>query len=373
MKQKIISMLLVLTIGLTTIIPAYGLDASDMSENSNLCTCDVDAIVNALMDISVDKESYDFGDVDFSLLSVGENIPVYRCENDALSLVEFKMYPIFSGSELVAFAVVSDSGTEYVSAQIFRNIADDVNALNIAWDDALYFVYDSNGFNVVCDTEVSTLSPLVDNSCTDTYVPASNDSMDYAVVLGENEVQLTNYDTYSIQPRISNYISTPVTAITQVPSLYNHLCWAASVACIGRALTGTIYSASTVAKRYYGSESDFDYPAYCSQARDALKNIYGVSYNTYPSVPSDTRIRNNISGGYPLYGQFEGDGVSHAVVIYSSDSYSGYIGIMDPYTASKFNIYQKYNSSKGVWTYGYTNPYVNGGTIYLTQHVCKSE
>lgn len=56
MKWKIISMLLVLTIGLSAIIPASGLDVTDMSADSNLMI--------RSWSIDADEEMF-IGDIDY--------------------------------------------------------------------------------------------------------------------------------------------------------------------------------------------------------------------------------------------------------------------------------------------------------------------
>lgn len=56
MKRKIISMLLVLTIGLSAIIPASGLDVTDMSADSNLMI--------RSWSIDADEEMF-IGDIDY--------------------------------------------------------------------------------------------------------------------------------------------------------------------------------------------------------------------------------------------------------------------------------------------------------------------
>lgn len=56
MKRKIISMLLVLTIGLSAIIPASGLDVTDMSADSNLTI--------RSWSIDADEEMF-IGDIDY--------------------------------------------------------------------------------------------------------------------------------------------------------------------------------------------------------------------------------------------------------------------------------------------------------------------
>lgn len=329
---------------------------------------DLAAIKKGVGSILDAPEDFGFGDLDFSRLTIGTSIPVYEYKDNAVQLNSFRMYPLFIQSELVAFAVVSASTYGDISAQIYRNIADDVNSTGARISDAVYFIYDSDGFNIVYNGQKHLLSPILDNQFEDKYSATQDNQEVCPVVLGMNLAPLDCSEMYTARSANSNYVYVSVPLKSQYPSTYKNLCWAASVACIGQTLTGTNKSAADVAKAYKGS--NYQQAAYCSEARAALKNIYSVTYTHYPSKPSESRMNTNISDGYPIYGQFQGN-VTHAVVIYGINMVSGFISVMDPYTNTKIAVYSKYDSGQGQWSYGYANPYDQNDVIYLREHICK--
>ena len=366
---KIISTLLTLILILSELTPmCLALNQPDDSFSDALTGYDEYAIIDALHEILTAEDAYDFPDVDLSSISVSQDIPVYEFDGSISQNLSFKMYPLLSDGELFAFAVVMDFGTEDASAQIYCNIAEDVISAGIDPADPVYFVYDCNGFNLVYGNQITLLSSIPDNPFNVEFQPAEDGMETEPVAYSASPHSIEDLPDTGLSLTASSFIYiSDVPVVSQQADKYDHLCWAACVACIGEVLTGIEFTAVEVAEKYKGD--DFDEAAYCSEALEALELIYDIEYTYVAAVPSSSRIYNCISEGYPLYGQFEGSSVTHAAVIYGINITYGTISIMDPYTESKITASYGYDSNTGEYTYGYANPYSSNTAIYLLEHL----
>ena len=155
------------------------------------------------------------------------------------------------------------------------------------------------------------------------------------------------------------YYSLNVSYVSQATN--SNYCWASSVACIGNFLKNKSYTGEYVAQYVYGT--NYDQGATPAQALAALKNIYGVSYTYYSTVPSDNTILNSISSlRRPLYSRWSSSAGSHATVIDGINVIAGYITIMNPasgFMSASANgssyTYISLNSGNTFTLYAYAN------------------
>ena len=368
--MRIITLILtVVTIVTNTMIPVAANAEFTEKEENGFSEKDYVAIIESLCAIAIDKEDYGFEDIDFYKLYLGNAFPVYEYENGNLNEVTFKFYPLYIQNELVAVAIANRVDGEQCSAQISRRIAFDINQAGAEINDEVCCVYDAEGLKLLCNGKFNLLSKTIDNHFCEILSPNDIVLTGKTAKLASDRVALSTdlmIEYTSLQAQ--NYYAVTVTSVSQNYPTYQHLCWAASVACIGNKIKSKSKTAYNVACAYRPGNPD--QAGYTSDAVSALSSIYGVSYYGYSARPSDTRILTNITDGYPIYGQFTGGYISHAVVIYGISVTGGYISIMDPFTPGKYTIYSAYDSTNVCYTYAYISPYASSTTIYLRGHAC---
>lgn len=360
MKKRLVGIIVVIALVLSSFsTTCFAADLVDMEVSSTSQQLDdQQTIIRTLQDISQAKEEFGFDNIDFSQIAIGANVPVYEYVDGSIKDGSYRMYPLYENNQLIAVAVVTPLEDNQKMAQIYRNIADDVNKLNLQAGDLLYFVYDVDGFNIVCNNRAVLLSHIDDESLQDKFYP---DRLKSTVDMASWDCNILSLgytdpiDVYSANAQ--TYYSINVTSVHQGEG--TQLCWAASITCIGNYRTGRNATLNDVRN---GDTS----AASLSYAITRLNSFYGLQYTYISSVPSDNRMFSNIINGWPLYACFHNNAVSHAVVIYGINIVSGYITVMDPFKPSKLTAYSA--SYENTSTYGYTSPYSNTGPIYLYQH-----
>lgn len=360
MKKRLVGFMVVIALVLSAFSgTCFAADLVDMEVSStNQQLDDQQTIIRTLQDISQAKEEFGFDNIDFSQITIGANVPVYEYVDGSMKDGSYRMYPLYENNQLIAFAVVTPLEDNQKMAQIYRDIADDVNKLNLQAGDLIYFVYDVDGFNIVCNNRSVLLSQIDEESLQDKFYPDRLRSTIDMASWNCNVLPLGYTDPIGVySANAQTYYSLNVPNVHQGDG--TNLCWAASVACIGNYLKGQNASVTTIAN---GSTS----AAYLSTAISRLNSYYGLSYSNINAAPSDSRIFENIYHGWPMYACFHNKYVSHAVVIYGVNAVSGYITVMDPYKPSKLTAYSA--SYQNTSTYGYTSPYSSSGAIYLYQH-----
>lgn len=225
------------------------------------------------------------------------------------------------------------SATSVCSKKIYKN----VNIDNRKRDTLNYDKVDKSIFESVELNSITEAQPLGTNSISTVESKNSSSNNYFAPVYYSLNV------SYVSQATNSNY------------------CWASSVACIGNFLKNKSYTGEYVAQYVYGT--NYDQGATPAQALAALKNIYGVSYTYYSTVPSDNTILNSISSlRRPLYSRWSSSAGSHATVIDGINVIAGYITIMNPasgFMSASANgssyTYISLNSGNTFTLYAYAN------------------
>lgn len=149
----------------------------------------------------------------------------------------------------------------------------------------------------------------------------------------------------SLVARASSYYSCAVDRVVQT---YSNTCWAASTACIVNKINGSSLNDVAVAKNYKGSSSAsvFNTGIQPSEAVRVFQ-LYGLPMH-YANYLSDSAVKNNLTGGYPIYSSWESGTIGHAMVIYGKIISTGTISIMDP--ASGFCSGSSYLGSQYIMT-----------------------
>lgn len=335
LSKKIVSMLLIFIFLFTFTTTAYASNEPLNKYSSIYCN-----ISNALN--SLDSNLYGLNNIDYSQLTVGNEINSYEYTNSALKILDYKIYPLSYNQKLIAFAIKYNTSD---SIQITTNLVNEVSA-NINSDIPFALIYDRNSCYIYTEKELILLHNTQEVSDRDDLNNVSDKAFLKQSILNvyaPNE-SLENYtnNTYSpLDPSTSTsatdylnatssyspaYITCSVSFVSQNPP--SDYCWACCDACIGNSITGKNYTGINVATALWGS--DYNHGASGDTAMVVLNSLYDTTYIYHSSVPSDSVIYNSISNKKPLYSSWSFTGGSHATVIYGINTTNGYIYVMDP-------------------------------------------
>ncbi len=237
------------------------------------------------------------------------------------------MYPIFRSGSVVLFAYEIQQGNDQPIIQLTECFTKELTKY-CTTDDRIALLYDAKKCYILSTngaTELCTFSYSVD-SRSDYSTSITSDALTYSKVVYTELVGKSplNYSHTAGVARSSASLIVPF--VSQNPP--SNICWAASIACIGNYLTSYSITAISIAQSVYGS--NWNQGASTSTALDALYNVYWIRYSYYANTaPTDSRIYNNISGGYPVYSRWRWTNGYHAGVIRGIETGS-YVLVMDP-------------------------------------------
>lgn len=331
-------------------------------------------IVSALNSMEPIKDKTDLSDVDFSEIKVSNTIKTYNYTNYGL-VFNSDFVALKYNNKLVCWAIkcFDNQETYYQISTAYVDIIS--KTINNSTDFAL--VYDRNCCYLYTRTEIYNIGVFsVDVS--DRSIINSIDDISYESTAELNNINV-DYSLYSYHTRnLSTTKSANNAALLAAPINYecdvkfvsqnppSNLCWAASIACIVNYKKGTSYTATQVAKKYYGN-TNYNKGLEPGKQDDILKGTYGLSYTYKNQVPSDGIMLKNIKSKYPIYGSFKwssgGKAGYHAVVIYGINVVGGYIYIMDP----EFGFCSASATGSG---YKYTSGY-SGVQLSLSRATCR--
>lgn len=322
MKKRIISFVLALIMVVSIAPPlAFAADNTDELETTSV----IDKIIILVASVERAKESWGFGEVDFSNLYIGNPVFAYEYVDDSLE-ENSKLYPISADGKLLFWAVVADDMVT-ISTGLVEQIS-----IQIGLEEAFCVIYDKYGCYAYTGNSCILLSAYGDED-----VFEARSIFSPKVVYSTKEIMFTSLadkrqlDYKSgIMPSSPNYYySINIPAVDQYSD--DNICWAACAACIVNYLTGTQLTAKDVAMRYYGY--DYNKTANSYEVEVMLKKYYDIDYLSYRVVISDYVIYRNLLDHYPIYISWErvdGKKPGHACVLYGIDTYSGTISIMNP-------------------------------------------
>lgn len=280
--------------------------------------------------------------VDFEKVTYSDPIIAYDYYNHSVS-ENAKYIPIKYQERLIGWVINYDNfyqfSTSFVSIINERNTNETGFSFVYSLDSC--YLYDGETLLSLCTfnqelpkrSSIENIQDIMD-------LPISLSKMGNDIIVGFHSS--ANYLSNSA------YVSCGVSYVTQNP--YNHLCWAASAACISNYVNGTTKTAVNVVNEYKGYFADSALPV--GYEASVLSRINVTGY-TSSSVPSDSVIYKNIRNYKPIIATFDASWTHHDTVIYSISITGGYVGVMDPlsgYTTASYSStagYQYYNSNYG--------------------------
>lgn len=327
--NKILAFALTLALCINLCVPAYAAVDDSVPEEH------IKAIENALLGISPEKEVYGLGDVDFSNLWIGNEIPKYEFTNNGLCKIEeFLTYPILDENEkIVALANISRDDVE-TSASVSCELAETLNDYLGHENTEICLVYDNASvycWNGKTQTKLFDYFEIIDIR--------SKASWD-------NFSQIHDIKTSKICKNVLLYASGWINPIGYEDEvIYRNVekipqptgsgwCWAACMACVINYHKGTDYDAEGIADYY---KVGFHDGKSLEEIADGLFYDFGLDYwglwNDYGDLPSYAAFK-SLDYNYPPIGCFTTGGTNHAVVIRGVDNQASRFSFMDPATGT---------------------------------------
>lgn len=352
--KRVISLMLTVIMIASTLMFNVNASTTNTTEESE--------IVDALNAVECIKNQIGLSMFDFEQLSYSTNhIYAYDFTSDGLAY-NSEFIPISYNNTLIGWIIKGMSGENAVY-QFSTAFVKQVNSL-VADGASIAFIYDYNASYLYDGSQLYKMGDISlqveSRSVLDTVDSLDDADITLNQVSGFIELPYTSYSSVA---RMPIYYSCSVSFISQNPP--SNMCWAASAACIVNYLNGTNYTAASIAKKWYNTNSYASYNKGLKLGlQDDVLSSYGVSYTYKNRVPSDGIILNNICNGYPIQATYKWSGGYHDVVIYGINSTSGYIYIMDP----EYGFCNTtYSTSSG---YTYVSGY-SGVTLTLERATCK--
>lgn len=312
--KKVISIILI-------IILIFSVSAVNTSAETGKAS-DVDGIIFSLNAVWSVKEQMGLSKVDFEALTYSDSVMAYDYTDEGL-VFNSEFIPIKYEEEVIGWVIKKlTDGAFYQFTTAFaeevNRIADDDTEFAIIYGyDASYF-YDGKEIYTIGNVSI----PVEGRKALE-----SAEQLEYenAALRSIGENCALPYSNSGISSRAPVYFSCNVAKVSQNP--YEHLCWAASVACIVNYLKKTNHTAVSVAKDWRGTLTDKGL-----NLAEEVKVLekYGISYTYKYSDPSANVMLKNIQNGYPLFGMFKHMYGHHACVIYGVNIMAGYFYVMDP-------------------------------------------
>lgn len=329
-------------------------------------------IASALNSMEVIKNRTELYDVDFSEIKVSNTIKTYNYTNDGL-VFNSDFIALKFNNKLVCWAIKCNDNQE-TYYQISTAYIDEITRIvNNSTNFAL--VYDKNFCYLYTGTEIFNIG-AISLKVSDRSIINSIDDISYDSTVELNNIGNTFSFIYA-QPKMLRTAKTAIVnnvALLSTPIYFecgvkfvsqnppSSMCWAASIVCIVNYKKGTSYTATQVAKQYYGN-TDYNRGLPLGKQDDILKGTYGLSYTYKAQAPSDGVMLKNIKSNYPISAAFKWSSGYHDVVIYGINVIGGYIYIMDP----EYGFCSASATSSG---YKYTSGY-SGVQLSLNRATCR--
>lgn len=325
MKKRFISFVLALIMVVSIAPPlAFAADTTDELETTSV----IDKIINLVASVERAKESWGFGEVDFSNLYIGNPVFAYEYVDDSLE-ENSKLYPISEEGQLLFWAVVADDMVT-ISTDLIEQISG-----KIALDEPFSIIYDRYGCYAYTENSCEVLSAYEDDFEIETrsiLTPKVIENNEEIVLTSLVSSALLEYEPVVMPYEPIYYYTLNVPVVNQLPN--DKICWAACIASIVHQLKGTQVSAVDIAKQYYGY--DYNDSANGDDVQKLLRENYNIDYFSYRAMPTDYVIYRNLLDNYPIYSRWkrvDGKTPGHACVLYGIDTYTagGTVFLMDPF------------------------------------------
>lgn len=348
--KKLFCIVLALLLCLMLSVSAVAIENSKVTED---LTSFVVVVANKVRDvleaIELQKDDFGLGDIDFSTLALGNEIPSYELTSSGLVHIDNVHYfPVLSGEEWVATAVVSYSEYGDMNVEVSAKYAADymklsretdaytagkTNSVAIVFDSTDAYLYSAHGC-VLIESFQKIPGRKTLAACTERISPTTVEVACQRPI----ELQLSSLaqERYSGNGQVAkdseNFASLIITAITQ-PT--NYTCWAASTAMILN-YRGTAVSVANVVSEANVNMYTYRSAAHCANLiRDEYGypcGTWGTSSGYYYSLTLNNLITELYSFSSPLFAGFGSGSVGHAVVIkgYTNLSATPTMSYIDP-------------------------------------------
>lgn len=313
------------------------------------------AINETLSLIEPEKAAYGLGAANFGNLAIGSPVTAYEYKNGGYSKLNFTLYPLLNGSNLMAFAIVQKFGPGDVTAQIDVELSREINAKNlmnkeiaIVYDEDACYAATDDGFVLLRVSDIETPSRDKITSLSATSSSLVKNSLSSKFSLGYHAYSSVHQNgSRTIQSTI--HLNVPI--ITQTPAT-DQICWACCVASIARYKTNnSTISEVDIAKSVHGSYYNIGAPI--ETAVGKLGELTGFIYSVYDYPPSTNTIYNILDGDNPIYSSWVNmtESGRHATVIRGVSDTLQVISLMNP----TFSTYVYVNWSSTYNTYAYVS------------------
>ena len=314
-------------------------ESSFISAESALESMIVSETQNLLRAIEPEKELYGMGQVNFSNLKLGKQIPVYSYTTGGAVLDNStRYYPILDGSKWVATATVSINESNVPIIQVSSEYAEDFTA-EFSDTAEIALLFDANSAYIVSNekTALAAIAPINDHTKT-TYVQSKNAlSLEFTGIKASYDLSLTSQNA-NVSRNADYYCYLPVPCIKQPTG--SNACWAACIAAIR-----TYYGTETTIDNVYDFSGKTKYEGASNPQASNFLESYGFEVTWYyDNLFSWNTLRYYISSySNPIYAGVSYDvnnngtpDGGHAIVIrgyyvyQNIDDYIGQISYMDP-------------------------------------------
>lgn len=352
--KRLLVLIIVLTLQLTTSLHVYAEGIDEMPESSYSPL----QFLNETEYFELEKQlGYWLQSNPYQIANktgrfyTGEPIICYELINSSIIASSISYLPIYYNEDLICFAILIDSidATPCKQIQLTDCWIDELSACTR--NDPIALLFDNRSCYLISCNEIQLLHV---NSI---FVDSRGSLQDLA------DIDLSTLELNILHPccELGFHISDPSRysislPVAYVPQVYQHICWAASSACIGNYLTSYNYTAQQIAQSIYGPF--YNNAASLAVTLYALNNNYYLNYSIWYDhvVPNDATIYYNLSTGYPMYGSWaspysSSTNIYHYTVICGIFSGS-YLYVMDP----EYGFTMAYWGSSG---YSYLSPVNN--------------
>lgn len=257
-------------------------------------------------------------------LALGTRLSAYRFEYRLETIADIHWYPVLENGAIVA--LISLHGDSQMPTITLRDdFASRLNSVLETYYSPFALLFAGENLYVVTPSERVFLRDYPGNSVSNS--PCNARLVNEVVEMQFSEVTILRElspTLRSVQSRQHRNLN-----VAFVPQGNFNLCWAASVASVGRFHTGTVRTAQQVANAV---GIPFNAGATASQTRNALQSVFSVNRTVF-GVPTTGNFSAAIMDGRPVIAGFAPPvGMGHMVVIHSFtiDGSGWRFGYMDP-------------------------------------------
>lgn len=302
--RKMLSLILALIMVFTIQLPVFATDRINEKESEML-----EKVVDLLVGVEENKDTFGMGNVNFTNLYLGNQIPAYIM-GENIQAAEVKYYPIIEGELIVAIICAMEDDSGEITVQIGKDFADQLTAF-IADNSAVAVLFSENQTVLISPDKANVVN------VNEPIMAIDDGSIDVSSI--KNKIE---YAQISVMQPIVMYPmmrQARATSILDVPYIRQNgpYCWAATLISIGQFYTGSNngWSAPALAIDYLGT-SHKDDGVGIAYVPALFRNYFNLDTKNYYSTISYNDFKNYIYARTPLYASCKNqDWDGHAVVL----------------------------------------------------------